>query len=72
MVTKTEQHITEAKSNWQPRWLVDIGHGCQCGITIDDHCYVTLSKNWDDKWIPTSHIPIKVAEFLGELVNESN
>lgn len=43
MMTQTEQSIADAKPNWKPKWLVDIGHECQCGITIDDHCYVVLS-----------------------------
>jgi hypothetical protein len=37
--------VCEETSTWQPKELVDVGHGCQCGITTDDGCYVVLSQN---------------------------
>lgn len=70
MVTQREQTIADAKTNWQPKWLVDIGNGCQCGVTIDDHCYVVLSQDWDGNWQSSKHIPLIVAKFLGKLATE--
>ena len=72
MVTEAEKTITDVKPNWQPQWLVKDKHGCECGITIDDHCYVVLCRDWEGNWKPSKHIPITVAEFLGKLVNEHN
>lgn len=60
------------KAIWEPQWLVDIGHDCQCGITIDDHCFVVLCQDWDGNWIPSKHIPNAVAKFLGELANNKH
>lgn len=67
-----EQTISDPKLNWQPQWLVDIGHGCQCGITIDDHCFVVLVQNCVGGWIPTEWIPPKVAYRLGELAQSES
>lgn len=52
---------------WQPQEIVDIGNGCQCGITTDDHCYIVLTKNIVGSWTPSRWIPPKVAKRLGEL-----
>lgn len=52
---------------WIPRWLVDCGKGCEVGITIDDHCFVVLVKDWHGNWRPARHIPREVAERLAEL-----
>lgn len=55
--------------HWVPRWLVDCGKRCEVGITIDDHCFVVLAKDWSGKWGPTSHIPPVVAQRLSELAD---
>ena len=52
---------------WTPKWLVDCGKGCEVGITIDDHCFVVLAKNWADQWMPTTHIPWEAAGTIGDL-----
>ena len=72
MSTKTKEKIAEPKSNWQPRWVVDVGHDCQCGIAMDDHCYVVLCPDLKGNWKPSSHIPTAVAEFLNDLIDDSN
>ena len=70
MVTETEQTIAGTKPNWQPEWLVEDKHGCQCGITVDDHCYVVLCQDWGGNWNPSNHIPPHVAVYLGRLSAE--
>lgn len=35
-----KEQSSQALASWHPQWLVDTGYDCQCGITIDDHCYV--------------------------------
>jgi hypothetical protein len=69
---ETETGQIEVRHNWQPQWLVDIGHGCQCGIMVDDHCYIVLCQDWEGNWTPSKHIPINVAKFLGKIANEDN
>jgi len=64
-----ESVVCEKPVMWQPKELVDVGHGCQCGITIDDGCYMVLIQNWDGLWKPTSWIPKEVAQRLGELAS---
>ncbi len=64
-----ECNLSDTKPNWQPEWLIEDKHGCQCGIMMDDRCYVVLCQDWNGNWIPPSHIPINVAKFLGELVH---
>jgi len=59
----------QVKSSWQPKELIDIGSGCQCGITTDDGCFVVLAKNWEGEWKPASWIPPQVAQRLGELAS---
>ena len=49
---------------WQPQETVDIGNGCQCGISTDDHCYVVLTRNIVGGWTPSEWIPPKVAKRL--------
>ena len=51
MATEVELNIAQVRSNWQPDCLVDLGHGCQCGITTDDHCFVVLVES--NGWTPT-------------------
>jgi hypothetical protein len=52
---------------WTPRWLVECGKDSEVGITIDDHCFVVLAKDWNDNWGPATHIPWQAAVKLGEL-----
>jgi len=54
-------------SPWQPRWRVDVGHGCEVGITIDDGCFVVLYQNESEQWRPGSHIPLAAARLIGTL-----
>lgn len=59
--------------SWQPQWLVDIGQDCQCGIKIDDHCFVVLTQNYlSGSWAPTEWIPPQVAKRLGELAQSES
>ena len=62
-----ESVATDVKPNWQPMWLVDTGHDCKCGITIDDHCFVVLTADVIGQWHPVKHIPHAVAQRIGQL-----
>jgi len=62
------EHILQPVA-WQPKELLDVGLGCQCGIITDDGCYMVLIHNWDGLCKPTSWIPMQVAKRLGELAN---
>jgi hypothetical protein len=63
------------KAQWEPRWRVDVGSGCEVGLTVDDHCYVVLLPHYSTEssepagWRPGKWIPraaaLKIAE-LGE------
>ena len=64
--------VCERTIAWQPKELVDVGSGCQCGITTDDGCYMVLIQSWNGLWKPTSWIPLQVAKRLGELANHYN
>ena len=61
------------KSSWKPRWRVDVGSGCEAGLTVDDHCYVVLLPSYTTssaepfEWRPTSWIPKAVALKMAEL-----
>jgi len=57
------------KNLWHPTWLVDAGHGCAVGITMDDGCYVVLAQCEAGNWRPASHIPKQAAKLIGKLVN---
>ena len=61
-----------AVAGWQPEWIVDIGHGCEVGITIDDGCFVVLCKDWWGNWRPSPHIPHQVVHFLDELAKNKH
>ena len=56
------------ETNWQPRWIVDIGHGCKKGITTDDGCFLVLvpNPNGNGQWYIGEWIPVAVAKQLGE------
>ena len=56
-----------AVSSWQPQHVVDVGCGCELGITTDDGCFVVLYPINSSQWRPSTHIPRKVAEKIGEL-----
>lgn len=67
-----ETAVLRKPSTWQPKELVDVGNDCQCGITIDDGCFVVLGKNWQGSWRPITHFPSSVARRLGELAARDN
>ena len=67
----TIKNISDMKPNWQPEWLVEDKHGCNLGITIDDHCFIVLSPDTEGQWHPIKHIPNTVARRIGQLANES-
>ena len=67
-------------SPWQPKWKVDVGHGCEVGVTIDDHCLMALIPThkmtngeieFTGEWKPTPWIPKAVAEFMATKVAEA-
>lgn len=53
---------------WEPRWIVDIGQGSECGLTIDDGCFVVLYRH-QGNWRPGNHIPKQVAAKIAELAD---
>lgn len=57
------------KSNWQPAWRVDVGHGCEVGLVVDDHCFVALLER-DGGWKPTPWVPKAVSEEMAKRVAE--
>jgi len=69
-IISQEIHKSPAKSNWQPQHIVDIGHGCDMGIAIDDHCFVVLYPTETGQWRPGKHIPKQVARQIGKLVKQ--
>ena len=58
------------RNTWLPKWIIDVGHGCKAGLTIDDGCFVMLLPNKMDQWRPTHHIPKDVARKIAELLDE--
>lgn len=60
------------KVTWRPEELIDVGHGCQVGITTDDHCFLVLVQDWYGNWKPSKWIPIAAARRLGELASPVN
>ena len=71
-----EAHVTGAQVSseescrldiWHPQWIVDVGHNCQVGIATDDGCFVVLYPNEVGQWRPATHIPVAVAQLLGQL-----
>ena len=69
--TPVTNEIGDAAVSRVPIWTVDVGHGCEVGITLDDGCFVVLTRNWVDQWMPSTHIPKPVALRLGELATSS-
>jgi len=68
----TNDRPTAAVAAWKPRWVVDVGHGTQLGLTIDDGCFVVLyPKSGGETWKPGTHIPRAVAERISQLLPES-
>ena len=50
--------------NWQPEWVVDVGHGCEVGLTTDDGCFLVLYPQPDGSWRSGTHIPRQAAERI--------
>lgn len=61
--------IGSCKSNWHPKWMVDIGGGDKIGVAIDDGCFVVLYPHGPNQWRPGTHIPKQVAERLSQLAS---
>lgn len=59
---------TPALNLWEPKWIIDVGHECMVGLTIDDGCFVALLQNETGQWCPTTHIPKNVAIKISEIV----
>ena len=57
---------------YKPEWKVDVGSGCELGISIDDGCFLVLYPKENDTWKPGKHIPLAVAIKLGELAYNLN
>ena len=47
---------------------MDVGQGCQLGVTLDDHCFVVLYPQENGRWKPGTHIPEPIARFLSSVV----
>ena len=56
---------------WQPRWTVDVGHGCEVGVTTDDGCFLVLYPTKAGRWRPGAHIPTAAARLMGALCDEA-
>jgi hypothetical protein len=56
-----------ATPDWQPDWIVNLGHGDTVGITIDNGCFVVLYPH-DGNWRPGTHIPRAAAERIALLL----
>ncbi len=67
MATKTLPIKVKPKSNWLPKWVITSPSGSEIGVTIDDHCVVTLTKISPQVWHPTTHVPHCVTEFVKQL-----
>ena len=72
-----ENNLTEERGNvamdlWQPEWVVDVGCGCELGVTIDDGCFVVLYPNGCGQWQLGTHIPLEVAKLLGKLAESTH
>lgn len=65
---ETEDRQT-GRDTWHPQWTVDVGQGCEVGITIDDGCFVVLCANEVGQWRPATHIPAAAARLLGALAD---
>ena len=61
------------ESVWEPQWRVDVGNGCEVGLTVDDHCYVVLLPSYatdssePQGWKPGKWIPKAAALKIAEL-----
>ena len=60
-----------AVSPWQPRWRVDVGHGCEVGVTTDDGCFLVLCPDETGQWWPGQWIPPAAARLIGSLSAEA-
>lgn len=58
-------------SLWQPEWRVDVGCGCEVGVTTDDGCFLVLYPAENGEWWPGKHIPLAAARRIGELCNSA-
>ncbi len=65
--TQSVQEDEPAVNLWQAQWRVDVGNGCEVGITVDDGTFVVLYPYGHNRWRPGKHIPVPVAQKLGEL-----
>ena len=59
-----------SKVEYKPKWKVDVGSGCELGISIDDGCFLVLYLKENSHWKPGKLIPPAVAIKLGNLTNE--
>jgi hypothetical protein len=59
--------VCERPLVWQPKEVIDVGHGCRMGITSDDGYYLVLSSSYTGSWKPFNWISPVVAKRLGEL-----
>ena len=55
------------KTKWQPKEIIELGDGCQIGITANDGFYSIFVLDNDGSWKPTNWIPTRAAKRLGEL-----
>ncbi len=57
-------------SPWKPIWRVDVGHGCEVGVTTDDGCFLVLCPDETGQWWPGQWIPPAAARLIGSLSAE--
>ena len=68
MVARVEQVKIDVKSNWQPKYIVDVGCGCEVGLSTDDGCFIVLYPNDVGQWELGTHIPMQVAQLIAKLL----
>lgn len=64
-----EPATAAAASALEPKWTVDVGSGCEVGLTIDDGCFVVLYPQGGG-WKPGSYIPKAAAKKIAALLDE--
>jgi hypothetical protein len=65
--TKSIDYPSPFVEEWEPSWLVDMGHNMRVGIALDNECYVVLTQTAAGPWRPMTHIPVEAAKMLGRL-----
>ncbi len=64
--------MKHGRVEYKPKWKVDVGSGCELGISTDDGCFLILYPKETGQWKPGKHIPPVVARELGKLADNLN